>query len=131
MMIKRFSRLAAAGALLFSAVPVSAQTEIVDLSLERAVEMAMDDSYQVRRLRLEIDRTRKLLEAERAGLKSSVTMNFSLPQFQAISEQRWSSQLGRNEIVGENSRRWQMDFTIEQPLILMGYPTNGYPSLNN
>ena len=58
-------------------------------------------------------------------------MNFSLPQFEQISEQRWNSVLQRNEIVGENSRRWQMDFSIQQPLILMGYPTNGYLSLNN
>ena len=97
---------------LLIAAPLSAQ-RVVDLTLESAVEMAMDDSYQVRRVRLDILRTRKELESERAGLKSNVSLNFNLPQFEQVSEQRWNSTLGRNEIVGENSRRWQMDFTIE------------------
>ncbi len=129
--MKRFATILSGSALaLLLASPLSAQ-RVVNLTLQSAVEMAMDDSYQVRRVRLDILRTRKELEAERAGLKSNVSLNFNLPQFEQISEQRWNSSLGRNEIVGENSRRWQMDFTIEQPLILMGYPTNGYLSLNN
>ncbi|MEX2570729.1 MAG: TolC family protein [Gemmatimonadota bacterium] len=103
----------------------------IELSVERAVEMAMDDSYQVRRVRLNIERTRQLLRAEQAGLRSRVYVDFSLPEFEQISEERWNAERGINEIVGENSRRWQMDFSVEQPLILLGYPTNGYLSLNN
>lgn len=115
---------------LSAAAPAAAQAPI-ELTLENAVGMAMGDSYQVRRVRLEIDRTRRVLEAERAGLKSRVFMNFALPEFGRISEQRWNSVLQRNEIVRENSRRWQMELSVEQPLILFGYPTNGYLSANN
>src|SRR5687767_11997543 len=51
--------------------PLSAQVpRVVEITLESAAEMAMNDSYSVRRVRLEIDRTRLLLEAERAALKS-------------------------------------------------------------
>lgn len=129
--MKHYSAILGGTALaLLMVTPLSAQ-RVVDLTLESAVEMAMDDSYQVRRVRLDILRTRKELEAERAGLKSNVSMDFNLPQFEQISQQRWNSTLQRNEIIGENSRRWQIDFTIEQPLILMGYPTNGFLSLNN
>jgi hypothetical protein len=93
--------------------PLLAQVpRVIDLTLESAAEMAMDDSYSVRRIRIEIERTRQLLVAERAALKSKVSLNFSLPQFQQISEQRWNSVLQRNETVGNNSRRWQMDFSI-------------------
>lgn len=48
-----------------------------------------------------------------------------------ISESQYNSNLGRNEIVRENSRRWEAELSIRQPLILFGYPTNGYLSLNN
>ncbi|HET7275624.1 MAG TPA: TolC family protein [Longimicrobiaceae bacterium] len=113
-----------------STTPITAQ-RVVDLTLERAVEMAMDDSYQVRRVRLEVERTEKLLQAELAGLKSQVYMNFALPEFEQISQEYYNFDTGRNEIVDENSRRWQMEFSIEQPVILFGYPTNGYLSLNN
>jgi outer membrane protein len=117
---------------LIGGAPALAQEpNVIDLSLETAVGMAMDDSYRVRRVRLEIERTRRVLEAERAGLKSRVFMNFALPEFDYISAQRWNSTLQRNEIVRENSRRWQMEFSIEQPVILLGYPTNGYLSANN
>ncbi len=129
---KRSLRLIVLAALLLIARPAAAQQpRVVDLTLESAVEMAMDDSYEVRRVRLQVERTQKLLEAELAGLKSRVYMNFALPEFEQISQEYYNFDTGRNEIVDENSRRWQMSFSIEQPVILFGYPTNGYLSLNN
>lgn len=119
---------------LIAALPHTTQAQTgrpVELTLESAVQMTIDDSYRVRRLLLEVERTRSLLSAERAGLKSRVYMNFATPEFERISETKWNSALQRNEIVREHSQRWQMDFSIEQPVILLGYPTNGYLSLNN
>lgn len=115
------------------ALPLAAQAQgrQVEITLESAVRMTIDDSYRVRRLRLDVERTRSLLQAQRAGLKSRVFMNFATPEFERISENKWNSTLGRNEIVREHSQRWQMDFSIEQPVILLGYPTNGFLSLNN
>jgi outer membrane protein len=129
-------RLAMIGVLLSLACmvpePLEAQAgREIDLTLEAAVRMTIDDSYRVRRLRLDVDRTRSLLQAQRAGLKSRVFLNFATPEFERISENKWNSTIGRNEIVREHSQRWQMDFSIEQPVILLGYPTNGYLSLNN
>ncbi|HKJ69910.1 MAG TPA: TolC family protein [bacterium] len=112
------------------ALPLSAQRRI-DFTLETAAEIAMQNSYEVQQLQLNIDRTRKWLEAERAGLKSRVYMRLQAPEFQAISDYKWNSILGRNEIVRQNTRLWQMNLSIEQPVILFGYPTNGYLSLNN
>jgi len=118
--------------LFVSAAPLAAQSgKKENLTLESAVRMTIDDSYRVRRLRLDVERTRSLLQAQRAGLKSRVFMNFQTPEFERISESKWNSTLGRNEIVREHSQRWQFDFSIEQPVILFGYPTNGYLSLNN
>jgi outer membrane protein len=69
--------------------------------------------------------------AERAGLKSRVSLNISAPQFQAISDNKWNSTLQRNELIREDTRRFQMDLSVRQPVILFGYPTNGVLSLNN
>ena len=119
-------------AMLAGAVPVRAQQpERIDLTLERLVELTLSSSYQVRFLNMGVDQTRLRLQAERARLRSSVSLNVSAPDFQSISENRWNSNLGRNEIVQENSRRWEAQLSIRQPVILFGYPTNGYLSLNN
>ncbi len=114
----------------FIALPLSAQRRI-DFTVETAVNIAMENSYRVRQLQLDIERRRNWLEAELAGLKSHVSMRLQAPKFEAISDYKWNSVLGRNEIVRQNTRLWQMNLSIEQPVILFGYPTNGYLSLNN
>jgi outer membrane protein TolC len=103
----------------------------LELTLERMVELGLRDSYRVRQLRLEVERTRSLLRAAQAGLKSRVDLDIAAPEFQAISEQRWNSSLQRNELIAENSRRWQTNLSVRQPVILFGFPTNGTLSLNN
>jgi len=122
---------AMAAALGIPASPAHAQAQVVDLTLERMVELGLRDSYRVRQLELEVDRTRSLLRAEQAGLKSRVEMVLSAPEFQSISDYKWNSDLQRNELIHENTRRWQMDLSVRQPVILFGFPTNGYLSLNN
>ena len=105
--------------------------QVIEFTLERMVELAMSNSYQIRQVNLDIERTRYNLQAERAGLKSRVDLNLRTPEFEAVSEARWNADLGRNEIVRENSGRWQADLSIRQPVILFGYPTNGELSLNS
>jgi outer membrane protein TolC len=108
-----------------------ADAPAIELTLEKMVELGLRDSYQVRQLRLEVERTRSLLKAAQAGLKSRVDLNIAAPEFQAISENKWNSDLQRNELIAENTRRWQTDLSIRQPVILFGFPTNGTLSLNN
>lgn len=107
------------------------QEQVIDLTLERMVEYAMSNSYRIRQVYLDIQRTRHRLGAERAGLKSRVFMNVSAPQLESVSEPVWNSELQRNEIIHQNSRRWEAQLSVRQPVILFGYPTNGYLSLNN
>jgi outer membrane protein TolC len=131
-----FIHVVAAAALVVSAeasgqVSTSASQAPIDLSLDRMVELGLQDSFRVRHLQLEVERTRSLLSAERAGLKSRVSLNISAPQFQAISDNKWNSTLQRNELIREDTRRFQMDLSVRQPVILFGYPTNGVLSLNN
>jgi outer membrane protein TolC len=107
------------------------ETQTIELTLERMVELGLRDSYRVRQLQLEVERTRSLLKAAQAGLKSRVDLNIAAPEFQAISENKWNSDLQRNELIAENTRRFQTDLSIRQPVILFGFPTNGTLSLNN
>ncbi len=121
------------------AAPVASRAQVitsgtdapVELTLDRMVELGLRDSYRVRHLQLEVERTRSLLSAERAGLKSRVSLNISAPQFQKISDNKWNSTLQRNELVREDTRRFQAEMSVRQPVILFGYPTNGVLSLNN
>ncbi len=104
---------------------------ILQLDLENAVEIAMGSSYRIKQLEMGIERTRYWLKSRQAGLKSRVFMNLRAPEINSISETKWNSTLQRDEIVRSDTRRWQMDISVRQPVLLFGYPTNGYLSLNN
>jgi outer membrane protein len=114
-----------------SSPALAQQTQPVDLTLERLVELGLRDSYRVRQLQLDIERTRSLLRAEQAGLRSRVELEIAAPEFEVLSEEKWNSDLQRNELISENTQRWELDLSIRQPVILFGFPTNGHLSLNN
>jgi outer membrane protein TolC len=99
--------------------------------MERMVQLAMSNSFTIRRLNLEVERSRHSLRAERARLKSSVELDLTSPSLRLTSEPRWNSTLQRDEIVREHTRRWEGELSIRQPVILFGFPTNGYLSFNN
>lgn len=105
--------------------------EVVDLTLERMVDLTLSRSYQVRRLNLEIQRDQFNLHAQQARLKSSVNMDLTMPAFRLTSEPKWNSDLQKDEIVQEHTRRWEGELSVSQPVMLFGYPTNGYLSFNN
>ncbi len=110
---------------------VLAQPQVVDLTLDSAVRLALTNSYRVRQLRMSVEQSQSWLQARRARLRSSADLELSTPQIRSVSTRQWNSDQGRYEIVREDSRRWDMNFSVQQPLILFGYPTNGYLSLNN
>jgi outer membrane protein TolC len=118
-------------AFLSSAGSLAAQQTAVEMTLERMVDLTLSNSYRIRNLNLGIEGTRQELRAEQSRLRSQVSLDLSMPNIESIAEPRWNSQLGLNEIVHENSNTWEAELSIEQPVILFGYPTNGYLSLNN
>lgn len=119
------------GAVLGPGSPAHAQSQTVELTLDSAVDRALSNSYRVRQLELSVEQSRNWLEARQAGLKSSAELELGTPEIRSVSNREWNSDLGRYEIVRENSRQWDMNVSIRQPVILFGYPTNGYLSLNN
>jgi len=107
------------------------QAREVELTLERMVDLGLRDSYRVKHLQIGIDQRRAYLNAERAGLKSRVDLNFSGPDLQSISDYKWDSNQQRDVLIHEDTRRWETELSVRQPVILFGYPTNGYLSVNN
>jgi outer membrane protein TolC len=106
-------------------------SQAIELTVERMVELGLRDSYRVRQLVLGIERTRSLLRGQQAGLKSRVEMELATPEFESISDYKWNSTLQKNELIHEDTRRWEAELSIRQPVILFGFPTNGFLSLNN
>jgi len=125
--------LAVIGALCLPQGQLQAQNgpEVIDLTLETMVDLALSSSYRVRQLNLSIDRTRFSLQAQQARLKSRVDLEMTLPAFNATSEPKWNSTLLKDEIVHSRSNLWEGEISVRQPLIFFGYPTNGYLSFNN
>ena len=111
--------------------PLAAQQTAIEMTLERMVGLSLSNSYRIQNLNLSIDRTRHRLNAEQARLKTNVSLNVSAPEFESSADPQWNSTLGRDEIIHKTTRRWQGTLSIRQPVILFGYPTNGYLSLNN
>ncbi len=116
--------------LIVHASDVKAQ-QIIQLTLDSAADIAINNSYRTQTLEMDIEKSMYHLEAERAGLKTQVYANLKTPDLKNISDYKWNSTLKRDEIVRQNSNLWQSDFSIRHPVILFGYPTNGYLSLNN
>lgn len=104
--------------------------QIIQLTLDSAVDIAINNSYRIKDLELEIERDTYWLKARRAGLKTQVYANFRTPDLKQLSDYKWNSTLQRDEIVRLNTQLWQSDFSIKYPVTFFGYPTNGYLSLN-
>ena len=105
--------------------------QIIHLTLDEAIEVVMGKSYRIKQLQMGIERNRYWLKERQASLKSKVYMNLMAPEYKVVSDYKWNSTLKKDEIIKQNTSLWQMDIAIQQPVILFGYPTNGYLSLNN
>lgn len=121
------------GSLCLPSLEISGQEtpQIIELTMETMAELTMSTSFAIRQLNLDIERDQHNLKAERARLKSSVSLNLTTPSYRLTSEPRWNSTLDKFEIAQENSQRWEGELSIRQPVVLFGYPTNGYLSINN
>ena len=120
------------------AVPAGAQQSqlvagrnVIEMTLERMTDLAVRNSYEVRFLNMNIEQQTQRLRAERARLRSSVSLDVSAPVWRDISQEHFNTSLGRNEFFSENALRVEGELSIRQPVILFGFPTNGYLSLNN
>ena len=129
--IKLFTTMIMIGSISVFAARTAQAQQIIEINLESSIDVVMGNSYRIKQLEMGIDRNRELLKARQAALKSKVYMELMAPEYKAISDYKWNSTLKKDEIIRENTSLWQMDLAVRQPVILLGYPTNGYLSLNN
>lgn len=99
----------------FLAGAVPCQGQLV-LSLEKALDFAMDNSPDIRRTRLDLERSTELLNAQRAALKSNFRL--TLDPFSYSSDRtfnRFLSAWSSNE-----TKESMGTFTISQPIEVTG-----------
>ncbi len=93
------------------------------LSLEEALEVANENSPEVRKSRLNRQRSKSFLDAQRASLKTN--FNLSLDPFNYSREERFYEVLSQWQTTETYST--MANFSISQPIAL----TDGVVSLNN
>ncbi len=103
---------------------VTGAQEPIVLDLEMALRYALEQSWRMERVRLDLQRDRYNLEASRAGLKSNASFDLTLPDFdQSLTE--WIDSEGNPLVVKKRNARYSGSLTIRQPL-----STDGVVSLN-
>jgi outer membrane protein len=113
------------GQLLSAPPPPPARQGVIDLDLETAVSLALDHSWRMERVRLDLQRDRYNLEASRAALKSNASLGLTLPNYDQSIKEITDPSTGQPLVINTRGARYSTDISIRQPL-----PTNGVLSLN-
>lgn len=111
--------------MLILAVPVAAQEEPIILTLDNAIELALEKSYDARRERLILLGAQQNVVAQKSRFKTQVNLTLNSPDFQ----ERVQAIPLPDEVPIYNTTgtlRWQSQMRITQPL-----PTNGSISLRS
>ncbi len=104
---------------------------VIHLTLERTIDLYLENSYSMENQEMNIQQSILSWRSQQAALKTSVSANVSIPDFSNTLDYQYNWDTGKNELVRENTTRWQSNLSIRQPIILFGMPTDGYLSLNN
>ncbi len=109
--------------MLILAVPVAAQEEPIILTLDNAIELALEKSYDARRERLILLGAQQNVVAQKGRFKTQVNLTLNSPDFQ---ERVQAIPLPEGVPIYNTfgTLRWQSQMRITQPL-----PTNGSISL--
>lgn len=111
--LKRLGLMAACIPLL---LPVSASAQQT-LTLEKALRIAFENSYQARVAREQLRASEASAEASRKALYSTVDLNFEAPSYDSRLKQQFNSVTRRDEYFRVENLRWFGGVSINQPLI--------------
>ncbi|MBW7995711.1 MAG: TolC family protein [Candidatus Glassbacteria bacterium] len=104
---------------------LAAQLEPVDLTVDDAIELALERGYRARVERLNLIRAEQLVKASKGRFRTQITMQLNAPDFQeSVQPFRIPNEVPYYNTTGR--LRWQSRLTITQPL-----PTDGRISLNS
>lgn len=111
--------------LLILAVPAAAQKEPIILTLDQAIGLALEKSYDARRERLVLLGAQQNVVAQKGRFKTQINLTMDSPNFQEqVQAIRFPNEVPFYNTTG--TLRWQSQLRITQPL-----PTNGSISLRS
>lgn len=96
------------------------------LSLEDAIKIAFDKSFEMKAAKYSKEMSELRWEAARLGLYSSVDLNFELPSYESALRSEFNPATGKDEFYKTKYQVFQGALSINQPIIL----TNGRLSLS-
>ncbi len=99
--------------------------DLIVLDLDLALRYALDQSWRMERLKLDLQRDRFNLEASRAGLRSNASLSFTLPNYDQSIKEIIDPDTGDPIVLSTRGARYSGSLSIRQPL-----PSNGVISLN-
>ncbi len=105
--------------------PLHSQDEPIKLTVEQALELALEQSYDARVQQLTLIQAEQRVKASKGRFRTRINMRLNAPNFaESVSSQRLPDQNPYYNTTG--SIRWQNWLTITQPL-----PTDGTISLRS
>ncbi|MFC1544110.1 TolC family protein [Gemmatimonadota bacterium] len=104
---------------------VPAAHDTIMLELETAVRLALDQSWNMERMKLDLQRDQFNLQASRAGLKSNASLSLTLPNYDQSIKEIIDPNTGNPKLLSTQGSRYSLGVSIRQPL-----PTDGVISLN-
>ncbi len=112
-------------ALMLSSPGLRAQEDAVSLTLENAIAIALEESYDARMFRLELIEAEQDVKAAKGRFKTNVRFSMDSPNFQEqVQDIRLPDEVPQYNTVG--TTRWNGQMVISQPL-----PTNGSINLRS
>lgn len=105
--------------------PAAGSEGVIVLDLDLALRYALDQSWRMERVKLDLQRDRFNLQASRAGLKSNASLSFTLPDFDQSIKEIIDPSSGDPIVLKTRGARYSGRISVRQPL-----PTDGVISLN-
>ncbi len=95
------------------------------LTLEEALDIALSESYQMKSAKFNLLSSMKNLEATKLGNRSSVSMEFDLPNYSRTLSGQFNTTTGSEEFFEVGNTTWESRLFITQPIVF----SNGTLSL--
>lgn len=95
------------------------------MDLDTAIQFALERSWRMERVKLDLERDQFNLEASRAALRSNASLDLTLPDFDQSIKEIINPQTGDPKVLSTSVARYSSSLSVRQPL-----PTDGVVSLN-
>ncbi|MFH1195580.1 MAG: TolC family protein [bacterium] len=95
------------------------------LTLEESIKIAMGESYSIKAAQFSLEGSKKNLEAVKLGLRSSVDLEFDLPNYSRSLTSEFNTATGSEQFFKFGSTKYESRLSINQPIIY----TNGTISI--